>query len=342
MKKTYKRIVSLALVFVMMFAFSANAVAEENSNVLDEISDAFADRTASVLFPALSTRMISNQSILLPYAGMSCFITFPDTVNEDEVEYFTDDVQVAIAYDGRILATGKGTTNITVTYEGMEVEYVVVVNKELTEKEIRDMESVAGASSKNRTGSVTPDSAIEKAIDMAYVHWTPEQTVVGWLENGYFYAGTRYTGIPYSQTNFDVDDIEFLEKLETASDFYANTAYVAEKEYVGPRYGNDCAGFVSFCWGIERQTTKKFLDGIIFGTYGSCGSNYSELRRGDAVTNSGHCFIVSQNYTSPPSGSSKDEAYCVCYEQTPIIASYSFWTYTELENEGYVGVSYFD
>lgn len=45
---------------------------------------------------------------------------------------------------------------------------------------------------------------------------------------------------------------------------------------------------------------------------------------------------------TPPSGSSYNESYLVCYEQTPYDAELTFNTYSQLSSKGYKAISKFN
>lgn len=109
-----------------------------------------------------------------------------------------------------------------------------------------------------------------------------------------------------------------------------------------PKYGNDCSAFVSFAFGISRQTTYTFIDGIRNGTYPKVGSYsvdspaYSELissyplmQSGDAITNTGHSILIAGNYSD----------WCICYEQTPPQVAYTYYDHTQLANQSYIPFS---
>ena len=131
------------------------------------------------------------------------------------------------------------------------------------------------------------------------------------------------------------DDNEFLDALDY-SDFYDG---YGSGTYM-PNYGNDCSAFVAICWGLPYQGNSRYNTTKFRQNYSSIG-DYADLQPGDALLTNGHMFLVSQNWETPPSGSSYDEPYVVCYEQTPPQAILSFWTYDQLSSDDYIPISNF-
>lgn len=211
--------------------------------------------------------------------------------------------------------------------------------------------------------SQTIDVIVKKAIDIAYIidelnayqlmansgadataigkemveyQWTPTSNMRGWRDGKTFYANQTYTGIPYSQTANQVDKSGFASAMNQP-DFYDDYTRFS---IIMPKYGNDCPGFVSFCWGISRKTTSDFVNGIKDGTYTKVGTynadnptltslktSYRNLSPGNAVVKSGHTFLIASNDRT-------SKVYV--YEQTPYTAVYTSWTYDDLANAGYM------
>lgn len=90
----------------------------------------------------------------------------------------------------------------------------------------------------------------------------PTKDLVGWKGQYIFKKNTRYSGIPYSQTEYQKDDAGFKDAL-SKSDFYDSYTRFGNTM---PKYGSDCSGFVSFAWGVPRETTASFVQKIKNGT----------------------------------------------------------------------------
>lgn len=171
---------------------------------------------------------------------------------------------------------------------------------------------------------------------MVCYRWKPEENLTGWNSEKTFYEDTWYTGIPYSQTVNQCDDEEFEDALDY-SDFYS---YYVRNGTVMPKYGCDCSGFVSICWGLSHMGNRLDAAGYYSG-YSELPNGYEDLQKGDAVVTSDHIMLVTQNHEEPPDGAIYDESYVAIYEQTPPMAQQTFWTYAQLEDYGYKAISYF-
>ncbi len=120
MKKTYKRIVSLVLVFVMMFAFSANAVAAEVNTVksVDEILDEYrekcrelemnngAARTASV--GATRAELRAETVSELNAAGYEAYELTPSNREAVESALATDFDEMGLNPNGSYVVVASG------------------------------------------------------------------------------------------------------------------------------------------------------------------------------------------------------------------------------------------
>ena len=183
---------------------------------------------------------------------------------------------------------------------------------------------------------------VKKAKDMVEISWTPKKDLNGWNYTGYFRADKPQKGIPYSQTFYQKDDIGFKSALANNSDFY-DTYKIGSN--LMPKYGNDCSGFVSFAWGLQRKTTYDFVNGIKNGTYDKVGSYdanspkttelekaYKKLKAGDAVVyrnnGYGHTFIIASN--------DKNSYRVYVYEQTDYCASYKSHSYRDMASYKYL------
>ncbi len=168
--------------------------------------------------------------------------------------------------------------------------------------------------------------------------------MTGWRAGYTFKAGSRQTGIPYTQAyggqcNCD----EFIGAMSN-SDFYT-VKYQAvgnDPSVAMPMYGNDCSAFVAICWGLTYNGNGRYNTTKLYNEYDSLGE-YDNLKRGDAVVSksAGHAFIVFQNWAIPPTGSPITTSYTSCYEQTPYNAKLTFWTYAQLQSGEYKPISKF-
>lgn len=322
------------------------------------ISHSFASSTVNSDSGMVSLS-VSQSAVTIKHNGASAFLDviakFKDgsTKNVNELaEWKSKNQDIAIAYDGRILAMGKGITNVTVSYKGFTQEIKVKVT------EYKDLEAVLNSQilAQSLTESER-DAIINKASAMYNTTWVPTQNLTGWRGNYTYYAGNTYR-IPYSQTAYQKDDIGFNQALGYG-DFYSyyvryymqdgtgrvfdnqSDADATGKPYETirmPKYGNDCSAFVSFAFGVSRNTTWSFLSGIKNGTFAMVGSynvdnptydnlisSYQQMQRGDAITNTGHAILIGANYSD----------WCICYEQTPYQITITTYDHTQLANNSY-------
>lgn len=296
---------------------------------------------------------VEADELVIPYAGMSSIILF-DTLNyrddghvvstrtgvqEDAVEYGSSDISVALAYDGRILATGIGSAEITVKYGEYVQRFNVRVEDEIPEELIRTIQS-----EKASANALSERSQIcLRAIEMVYLNWTPTSNVRGWRNGTTFYAGTNYKGIPYTQAGNGQRDADGFLSAMSNSDFYSNFSQQniqTGETIIMPRYGNDCSAFVAVCWQLPYDGNGRYWTGTFLSNYQSLGS-YSALQEGDAVVNSGHMFLIADNFEETFAGAAFNEPYTVCYEQTPYVARSTYWTYAQLTAGGYRPISKF-
>lgn len=291
----------------------------------------------------------------------------------------TDDQDIAVADSGRILGQGKGNTIITVSYGDytskiyVKVKSHLDIGKEVDKINKKDFDSSTYSlfSLKNSTRrfvfftknlfhgssnftslSLTTserNTIISNAQAMLNVFWIPAKNIRGW-RNGYtFYVGNKYAGIPYSQTVYQCDLAKFNSYYNSTTSGFCdnytrslwNDDLNAYETIIMPKYGNDCSGYVSFCWSISRNTTSSLVDGIKNGTFPKVGSYnaynptttelktaYKSLQKGDAVVKSGHTFLIASNDTA------NSKVYC--YEQTPYFVQYTVWTYNTMASNKYM------
>lgn len=287
---------------------------------------------------------------------VDCYATLDDNtvinVNYD-AKWETYNQNIAVAFEGRILAKGKGKTRIKVSYEGFEKYIDVEILKEIDLiKEEKALNEIFKSRKSNDdmlgTLSLTNSERQEirdKAMAMIAYIWRPAKDLTGWKDLYTFEKDTTCIGIPYSQTPNQVDEAGF-KSAQSKSDFYTSIT----SPNIMPRYGNDCSGFTSFSWGISRQTTLSFYNGIKKGTYPKVGSynadtptspsaselknSYKLLQTGDAVVyrtsdnTGGHVFVIAVNFTT--------DSKVQCFEQTDPYCDITYWTYDQLANRKYM------
>ena len=291
-------------------------------------------------------------TLTFPCTCLNSFIDFSswgNNINLEEVSYSTsnDNVAYVIEQGGvRIYANGVGNAIITITYGSRTQNINVTVENSIDEQlpiYLDYLESVETTGNARSIESITRQDMHDKAMAMYSYDWTPTQNLVKWgnvnSTRQYFSAGVRQHGLPYTQ-NWKGDELQFAAKL-TASDFYTPVTLYGTR--VAPRYGSDCATFVACAWGFGN-TTYYTVSSIVadVGSRFTALSDYSDMQKGDALYNSEHIFMITNNFTTPPSGSSYTEPYVVSIEQTPPITIYSFFTYSQLAQRGYSPISYFN
>lgn len=333
-----KKIICIAIAFCILFA--TPVIAENNSEYSAEVEKligeeiVFTDEIVTFSFQ----KARNNQSITLNLVGMSSYLDFSSMDSSFDatlVEYESSNPEVAVAWNGRILARGVGTAQITINYLDLQQIIDVTVKKEISSELKEALEY--SVYTQNSTRAVVPQERLDiiyKASDMVTVQWTPTQSLVGWNNEMSYEPGNIYFGVPYSQSVNQVDDIEFSSALSNGDFYDAYSRFSIQM----PKYGSDCSGFVSIAWGINRITTSTF-----YNNYPSIG-DFTELQTGDAVvsTQDRHIILVSTNYETPPGGSSYTEPYLVCFEQLQYDADLTFHTYAQLSRLGYKAISKFN
>jgi hypothetical protein len=164
--------------------------------------------------------------------------------------------------------------------------------------------------------SISRETITNIASEMIDSTWSPKNTIHNWefgTQWNYFYSGTTYTGIAYSQNNPQENWPEFFNLISTTSGGDTN-------------YGNDCSGFVSISWKLPaRYTTTSFetdLGGDYFYALGGIGDGpYVSLLQGDALNDDGNHIILFNRYVSGGVES---------MEQTPPTATRRVWTWSQL------------
>ena len=292
---------------------------------------------------------IDKTQITFSNNGLSEFIEIVGTNSDGETVNLTwaaskkiSDQDVAIIIGDRIISRGKGLTDIQVTTGDFEKIISIEVLSDLDlesmiENKISDLPETNGLTAAER------EAIISKASDMYNVEWSPTQALIS-FDNMFIYETDKTYNIPYSQTANQIDEIKFKE-MANSDDFYDSyKRYLKpyKRRVAMPKYGSDCSGFVSFSWGVQRESTATFISKIIKGKYPKVGSydpenltysdlitSYSHMLPGDAVVRYGHVILIAQNYS--------DFAYC--YEQIGLEIELTYWAHSDLASRGYMPFS---
>ena len=285
---------------------------------------------------------VSDDAVTIDYSDEESFVDAIAMLDDGSSEYVSDiaewtssNNQVANVYNGRINAVSTGSCIITVSYEGYSTD--IEVNVLAYRDTLEEIQLLNANILQQNLARVADSQVVNVAKEMTEYTWTPQKKLIGW--NGHvFEAGVAVTGIPYSQSANQVNKNLFASALLKA-DFYDSC--IRSDGTAMPKYGNDCSGFVSYSWGISRNTTSSFISGIRSGTYKKVGSYnanshstselkeaYKSLQPGNAVVKSGHTFLIASNDVS--------NSRVYVYEQTPPKAIYRSWTYSSMASNGYM------
>lgn len=179
------------------------------------------------------------------------------------------------------------------------------------------------------------NTMITRGNTMNSYTWTPTQNVRGWRNNKTFYAGTTYTGLPYSQTEYhcSISSVPwsygsyFNNMLtSTTSGFYDD---YTRFDIIMPKYGSDCSGYVSACWNISRHTTTSLVysDHPLVGKSGETAlKKYARMSPGDIFVNSGHTFMLESITAVNDASGNLSRLSFSCNEQTPYSCINSTWS----------------
>ena len=349
-----KKILSIAAMISMVCVLNVHAYPEitlpQSTNQNDVINQSAAlyndemDINEQDYYPILdkgvsdinfeASLSIAQQSANISGTGYS---TYVDAIWQAKGQYFnvspialweSDNTDVVIAQQGRLIGVGKGTAMVTVKFRGKEASIQVTVD------------NLVASSASRVSGSYTSAQKpiMDKAKAMVNLTWRPTKNLMGWRGTKVFQAGVTYRGIPYSQTPHQEDNLSFPGTLSKAG-FYTTFSNGGKTM---PMYGNDCSGFVSYAWGIPRNNTSGFVAGIRSGRYAKVGSynanapsaadlkaSYRRMHSGDAMVKVGHVILVE----------SVQGTNVVCYEQTPAQAIVSTHSFDELASHGYMPFS---
>ncbi len=165
--------------------------------------------------------------------------------------------------------------------------------------------------------------------------WVCQKTVAGWRGQYYYYAGNTYR-MPYGQPvhagryiGYYVSVDDYLAATKNANSvFYNSRSNCSGMDSV--YYATDCSAFVSWCWGISRQTTATIPS---YSTYiGMANSaNVYSLQLGDCLNSNyvGHVVLV----TGLTYNSSGTLTQIEITEQTPPQLKRSYYTPAQLASK---------
>lgn len=152
--------------------------------------------------------------------------------------------------------------------------------------------SAAGYKFPSTLGNSTVSRITSRANDMFNVQWVPSADFTNWRvsgSTGLYSKGVRSYGMPYSQTNPQMDVAGFLGHLPSVKGTLTSTNGV----------GLDCSGFASVALELpSRHTTWSFdQPSSHFWTVvhpATLVRNASKIQPGDIISSSswGHCVLV--------------------------------------------------
>lgn len=159
---------------------------------------------------------------------------------------------------------------------------------------------LVGTREEVQAATVNQRNIVARADYMYNTTWLCKKTISGWNYKYTFYEGNRYH-LPYAwpvhagaYIGYGVSVDNFVKAAaDRNSAFYKYRSYVSGVGYsYSTYYGSDCSSFVSWCWGIKRNTTytipnySKYMGGV--STY---NSRYV-LQLGDALNSKDHVVLV--------------------------------------------------
>ncbi|MGM9553649.1 MAG: hypothetical protein ACI3V2_05040, partial [Faecousia sp.] len=141
---------------------------------------------------------------------------------------------------------------------------------------------------------------VDRANYLYNATWVCQRNVNGWRDGNTFIAGNTYH-IPYGQpvtagayVGFGVSVDDYLAAAANANSvFYTARSYYSGYSSNSTYYATDCSGFVSWCWGVSRNTTYTIPN--ISENHGYANStNVYNLQLGDALNSNsvGHVVLV--------------------------------------------------
>ncbi len=343
----------MCIMIVLCFCISISSISAENKNLV-MANEQLTDTSKNVCVDL----KISTSNVVIERNGygecVNAIAILTDNSERnvnDKANWETDNPGVAYAYnDGSIVGKGKGKARIKVSYGGFERYIDVEVLKEVNLlNEAKELNQKLNLRASRSLSAAERQEIIDRAMTMLSYTWTPTRNLA-MRGTGYFYPGTYYLGIPYTQVD-QVDRDGFIAAM-SKSDFYTTQYYDGGQKHQ-PKYGNDCSGFVSFSWDIPRIDTGTFFSRINSDTYPKVGSytsttptspttaqllaSYPLMQTGDAIVyrnssnTAGHIRIISANFTN--------ESRVQCFENRGPTCEITFWTYNQLASMKYMPFS---
>lgn len=148
--------------------------------------------------------------------------------------------------------------------------------------------------------ATTSQNNIVARADYLYdATWVCQKTVTGWRGSYTFYAGNTYR-IPYGQpvyagayVGFGVSVDDYLAAAANPNSVF----YTSKSNYAGKTstyYATDCSAYVSWCWGISRQTTATIPSVSTYIGSASQSNIVNYLQLGDCLNSNsaGHVVLV--------------------------------------------------
>ena len=111
-----------------------------------------------------------------------------------------------------------------------------------------------------KAATTSQNNIVARADYLYDAVWVCKKTVNGWRNQYTFYAGNTYR-MPYGQPVYAGKYIGYGVSVDDYLSAAANSGsafYTSRSNYAGKYstyYATDCSAFVSWCWGISRQTT---------------------------------------------------------------------------------------
>lgn len=148
---------------------------------------------------------------------------------------------------------------------------------------------------------LTAQQIVERANYLYNFTWTAQKTITGHTNSNKkvsytFYKGNTYH-LPYGMPvnngvwiGYGISPESFVQAAGNVNNvFYTKRAYY--NEYGCTYYAMDCSAFVSYCWGIGRNTTYSLPD--CSQNLGACNySNLNNVQIGDALNSDAHVVLV--------------------------------------------------
>ena len=188
--------------------------------------------------------------------------------------------------------------------------------------------------------TVSQQNIVDRANYLYNATWVCQKNVNGWRDTYTFMKGNTYH-IPYGQPVYAGAYVGFGVSVDAYLEAAANpnsVFYTSRSNYAGKTstyYATDCSAFVSWSWGVNRQTTATIPN---ISTYLGMANttNIPKLQLGDCLNSNsaGHVVLV----TGLSYNASGALTQIEITEQTPPQLKRSYFTPSSLAN--YYGAKY--